>query len=214
MNAQNPVTPMETTTQAQAVDFNAAVMRISKRQGGETVFVKFLPYGLPSLDQIPGTNLPAPDSWKEEKLVEGDEVANIRLPVYNTQELDYLQTALTQRIQGIARSKDSAGAIPPTNWVELFEASGGSKYPVQLKEFRAGFAEWLSMQENLAEKQQVAILSYTDTRKLTEAKTAKKERFSVYLNAFIEALENPGEVASVIANIKRALETNPDDVDF
>ncbi len=198
----------------EAVAFNPAIMRIQKRVGGDTKFVKFLAYGLPTLDMIPGYNLPAPDKWSTTELEEGEEKGVINTPVYDSQELDYIQTALTQRIQGIARTKDGAGAVPPSNWVELFEASGGSKYPVQLRDFKAGLAEWLSTQENLSEKQQVAILGFCNTQKLVEQSDAKKERISAYFEAFIEAIENPSEVAAVITNIRRAIATTPEDVDF
>lgn len=215
MNAPQPVATVDTTEAAvPAVVFHSVVMPISITVGKERRFHHFLDYNLPTLEMV-NPELPAPDKWEETIQTEGDKTATILRPVYDNPVYEFIQTSLTQRIQGIARSKDKAGVAIPSDWIELFETSGGTKYPVQLKEFKAGLAEWLGKQENLTEVQRAAILSYTDTKQLQEATSAKKARVEAMFTQFITSLgDKANEYSSVIANINRALEVNPEDIAF
>lgn len=209
----------ETTTAPSAVttQFNEAVMRIATRIGGKAVFKKFLPYGLPTLDQA-NEALPAPDSWENNEVTEGegDEAvtATVSTPVYKDSILDYLQSALTQRIQGLARSNDGAGRAACMNWTEVEESGSGTKYPIQLRDFKALFSTWLE-DTKLTEKQQAAVLAFTDAKRLTLADDHRKERVAVYLSDFVASLgEAASEVMSVINTLNRALSTEVEDIDF
>ena len=212
-------TPTETTAvPAVSTQFNEAVMRIATRIGGKAVFKKFLPYGLPTLDQA-NEALPAPDSWEESKVTEGegDEAitAIILTPVYKDSILDYLQSALTQRIQGLARSNDGAGRAACMNWTEVEESGSGTKYPIQLRDFKALFSTWLEKKTELNEKQQAAVLAFTDAKRLTLADDHRKERVAIYLTDFVASLgEAASEVMSVINTLNRALSTEVEDIDF
>ena len=207
-----------TETSAVSTQFNEAIMRIATRIGGKAVFKKFLPYGLPTLDQVSGAQMPAPDKWEESEVKEGEgeneQVAVIRTPVYDDVTLDYLQAALTQRIQGLARSNDGAGRAACMNWLEVEESGSGTKYPIQLRDFKALFSTWLEATE-LTEKQQAAVLAFTDAKRLTLADDHRKERVAVYLTDFVASLgEAASEVMSVINTLNRALSTEVEDIDF
>ena len=206
-----------TATSAISTQFNEATMRIATRIGGKAVFKKFLPYGLPTLDQA-FEALPAPDSWEESEVTEGEgeetQIAILRTPIYKDSILDYLQSALTQRIQGLARSNDGAGRAACMNWTEVEESGSGTKYPIQLRDFKVLFSAWLESTE-LTEKQQAAVLAFTDAKRLTLADDHRKERVAVYLQNFVATLgEAANEVTSVINTLNRALETEVEDIDF
>ena len=211
---------IEANTEVSAVStqFNEAIMRIATRIGGKAVFKKFLPYGLPTLDQANET-LPAPDSWDKSEVTEGegDEAitATILTPVYKDSILDYLQAALTQRIQGLARSNDGAGRAACMNWTEVEESGSGTKYPIQLRDFKALFSTWLEKDTELTEKQQAAVLAFTDAKRLTLADEHRKVRVAVYLQDFVKSLgDGVSEVMSVVNTLNRALETEVEDIDF
>lgn len=196
--------------------FHSSVMRIAERKGGKAVFKKFLTYGLPTLDMV-SEDLPAPDSWEEVEVREEEagESAVIRQPIYKETVLQYLQDALTQRIQGLARSRDNTGQLPCVTWAEVEESGGGTKYPIQLKEFRTAFVDWMQKETTLTEGQQAALLAFTDTKRLTMADDHRKERVALHLNKFVEYLgESANEVISVINALNRALETEVEDIDF
>ena len=211
----------ETTeaTTAVEVQFNNAIMRIAERKGGKAIFKKFLPYGLPTLDQV-FSPLPAPDSWKEEEVkeeIEGeeDQSAIIRTPIYKDSTLEYLQAALTQRVQGLARSRDGAGQVPCMNWQEVEESGSGTKYPIQLRDFKADFSIWLEKATELTVKQQAAVLAFTDAKRLTLADDHRKERVAEFLNGFVASLgEKASDVMSVINTLNKALVTEVEDIDF
>ncbi len=206
-------TTSTTANTEQADTFISSVMRIAERVNGKNEFKKFLSYGLPTLDQVIA-GAPAPDKWDSETIKEGDEEAEVKTPVYESDILAFLQTALVQRVQGIARSRDNAGMDPSTNWAELLESSGGNRYPAQLKAFKDGLAEFLAEQDDLTDRQIGAILVYTDSRRLSEADPVRKERVGFWFNSFIEAIEDTSEVKSVISSLTRALEFDPAEVDF
>ncbi len=213
-------TPQIETPQAESpninqANFHAVILRLAKRVDGEkNKFFKFLTYGLPTLDMvIPGA--PAPDSWDSDTIKEGEESAEIKTPVYNNPQLEYLQIALTQRVQGIARSRDNASMEPAINWEQLLETAGGTKYPAQLSAFKKGMAEFLIGQESLTDKQQAVILSYIDTRRLSALDHAKKARIWVWCEKFIEAIgDQKSEVAAVISNLEKAVSVADDEIDF
>ena len=209
------------TTEATTVtneQFNEVIMRIAERKGGKAIFKKFLLYGLPTLDQVSGATLPAPDSWKSEEIkeeIEGeqDQIA-ILTPVYKDTILEYLQAALTQRVQGLARSRDGAGQVPCMNWQEVEESGSGTKYPIQLRDFKLAFSLWLEKTE-LTVKQQAAVLAFTDAKRLTLADDHRKERVAVYLQDFVASLgEAASDVMSVINTLNKALITEVEDIDF
>jgi hypothetical protein len=215
MNEQNQNVAVDTVAPAatEAAGFHNVVMKINERKGGKTVFKKFLPYGLATLDQAV-EGLPAPDSWTETEVTVGEATATLAVPVYENSVLQYLQDAVKQRLEGLARSRDATGQLPCFNWTEVEESGGGAKYPLQLKQFREAFATWLATKE-LSEKQQAAILSYTDTKKLLEQADHKKERVAVYFSEFVTSMgDAAAEVASVVRAINSALDTTPEDVDF
>ena len=206
-----------TETTVPSTQFNEAIMRIATRIGGKAVFKKFLPYGLPTLDQAFEV-LPAPDSWENNEITEGEGeeaiTATVSTPVYEDSILDYLQSALTQRIQGLARSNDGAGRAVCMNWTEVEESGSGTKYPIQLRDFKALFRTWLEATE-LTEKQQAAVLAFTDAKRLTLADDHRKERVAVYLSEFVKSLgDGISEVMSVVNTLNRALKTEVDDIDF
>jgi hypothetical protein len=200
--------------------FATSIMPIRERKGGKTVFNKFLEIGIPTLDQV-SSSLPAPDTWLAKEVKEGeneDQVAIIRTPVYNSFILGWVQDAIIQRIQSLARSRDNTGQLPCASWEELEEATGGgTKYPIQLRDFREKFASWLAGDSSpaLSDKQQAALLTYTDAKRLMLADDAKKERVAVYLQSFVESLgDSVSEVSSVINTLNRALAQEVEEVDF
>ncbi len=193
--------------------FNSSIMRIAEIKNGKSTFITFLEYGLPTLNQVLAS-FPAPDSWKEEELKEGEEVGIIKTPVYEDAKLDYLQNALTQRIQGIARGKYKAGMAPANDWVSLFETSGGGRYMSQVKLFKDSLVSYLTENTELNPKQVAALATYTDVRKLGMAKTEKKARVGVWLNKFIDVIEDTSEVANVIKNLRNAIDTDIEEVEF
>jgi len=217
MNENTPQVATVETTPTASDRFHAVKMRIAKRIEGKNTFVKFLTYGLPTLDMVID-GVPAPDSWNEETLKEGDIEEVLKSPSYANEQLDYLQQALLQRVQGIARTRDSSGMDVATNWSELLETTGGVKYPVQLKQFKDGLAEYLVNDEEngLSAKQVASILIYTDTRRLQECEEHRKERVAHWFSKYIESLaeEAKGEIKSVIANLERALAYTPEELDF
>lgn len=221
---------MNETTQSEAVDqsstssststsasasFHPVVMRINERKAGKNVFKKFLTYGLPTLDQVSPT-LPAPDSWDATESKEGEQVATIAKPVYEDATLQYIQESLSQRIQGLARSRDGAGQEPCTNWAEVAESGGtGTKYPVQLKAFREAFALWLKEVSDYSEVQAAAIHSYTDTKRLMLQDTDRKNKFAGVVSEFLSALgDEASEFNVVVAAINRAIATEEVSLDW
>lgn len=195
--------------------FEQSTMRIAERKQGKNVFSKFLAIGIPTLDMV-SDSLPAPDSWKEETVTEGEQQAVVRTPVYEDDKLAYVQDAIIQRIQGLARSRDKTGQTACMTWEEVAESGGsGVKYPILLKEFREKFASWMSSATELNDKQQAALLSYTDSKLLLRADQHKKERVAEFLAQFVESLgEEALSLASVINVLNRSLETEQEDVDF
>lgn len=197
--------------------FKQVVMPISVTQavGGKNqrVFQKFLPYGLPTLaDVIEG--MPEPDRWTEEEVSPTkDDKATIESPVYDNEQLQWLQDALTQRVQGLARSRDKSGQEPAMDWTALLEsAGGGSKYPVLLKEFKELLTEFLT-QKGFTDAQVAAVLGYTNPVKLSEAVEAKQARVMELVAEFKEAVDDPGYFGSVFASLERAT-TPSEEVDF
>ena len=213
----------ETTAQAEVATptlaFHAVVMALTTtvKQGTKNVRVhdKFLPYSLPTLDMV-DASLPAPDKWVTTKVtVEGEEPVEVSTPEYDDQNLDFVQSALTQRIQGLARSRDKAGQTPAQTWEELAE-SGGTKYPVQLKQFRADFLAFLLSEDGGAtERQADALLSYTDAKAMMALPHARKEKVAEWINKFLEFYgDKQAEVGSVLGAIKRAMATDLDDIEL
>ena len=204
-------------TQATTKGFHAVVMAISEtnKATSKREFKKFLPYSLPTLDMV-DASLPAPNGWIETE-VEGldGEKQMVAVPEYTDQNLEFVQNAITQRIQGLARSRDKAGQTPAATWEELAE-SGGTKYPVQLKQFRADFLAFLLSEEGGAtDKQAQALLAYTDAKVLMSQPHARKEAIANWINKFLEAYgDKAGEVGSVIGAIKRSMETDLDDIEL
>lgn len=220
-NPQGEYKMNENTTQEAvantANEFHNVIMAISEtnKATNKREFSKFLPYSLPTLDMV-AEGLPAPDKWVEAEIEGADgEKQTVRVPEYADSTLDFVQGAITQRIQGLARSRDKAGQTPAQNWEELAE-SGGTKYPVQLKQFRADFLAFLQSEEGGAtEKQATALLSYCDAKVLMSQPHERKEAIAGWINRFLEAYgDKAGEVASVTGALSRALNTNLDDVEL
>jgi len=205
------------TPVAQATGFHTVIMALSEtnKATSKREFKKFLEYSLPTLDMV-AEGLPAPDSWTETEVegLEGEKQI-VRVPEYTDQTLDFVQNAIIQRIQGLARSRDKAGQVPASTWEELAE-SGGTKYPVQLKQFRADFLAYLQSEEGGAtEKQATALLTYCDTKVLMSQPHARKEQVAAWFGKFVDFYgDKAGEVASVIGGLNRALTTDLDDVDL
>lgn len=206
--------PQETTAPATAATFHNVTMVVNVTKDGTRVFSHFLDYGLPTLDMV-NPALPAPDSWKEEEVKEGDKSAIISSPVYNDTKLDYVQSALVSKMQGLARSRDKANQAPVMTWEELAECGTGSKYPVQLKQFRADFYAWLKEDSDASDAQADALLRYTDTKLLMEQAHSRKESIAKWFTQFLEAYgEKASEVTNVINNINAALATDLEEVDL
>lgn len=193
--------------------FKQVVMAISTTENSKRVFQKFLPYGLPTLDAVM-EGMPAPDRWESEEIepVKGT-TATVETPVYDNEQLNWLQTALTQRVQGLARSRDKSGQEPAMDWTALLEsAGGGSKYPVLLKEFKELLAQHLG-NLGMTDAQITAILSYTNPVKLAEAVEAKQARVLELVEGFKEALDDPGYFSPVFNSLERATAPS-EEVDF
>lgn len=193
--------------------FKQVVMAISTTENGKRVFQKFLPYGLPTLADV-AEGMPAPDRWEAEEIepVKGT-AATVETPVYDNEQLNWLQTALTQRVQGLARSRDKSGQECAMDWTALLEsAGGGSKYPVLLKEFKELLAEYLTG-AGMTDAQVTAVLGYTNPVKLAEAVEAKQSRVMELVAGFKEALDDPGYFSSVFASLERATAPS-EEVDF
>jgi hypothetical protein len=212
---QTEAVEVSTATQTGEPTFHSVIMRINERVAGKNVFKKFLTYGIPTLDMV-DSNLPKPDSWEEKELKEGEETAIISSPVYAADHLQYVQDSIIQRLQGLARSRDNAGMEPCTNWTEVAESGGaGTKYPVQLKAFREGFATWLKEVSTYSDVQAAAIMSYTDTKRLLMQDASKKEKFAGVVSQYVESLgDAASEVSSVIAAINRAITTEDEALDW
>lgn len=181
---------------------------------GSRVFSKVLPYHLPTLDTVSAA-FPAPDRIEEREAEAGDQVEQILVPVYDNPILAYLQTALTQRIQGLARSRDEVGHPQCATWDEIMESGGsGTRYPVVLKEFRIGFLEYLRTEE-FGEAQQIAIMGLTNNSKLAIQADARKARFAEVLQGFADSLGDEAEEFTMVFNIlSKAINTEVEDTDF
>ncbi len=197
--------------------FKSVIMAISVTQAvngkNQRVFQKFLTYGLPTLADV-STEFPAPDRWAAEEIepVKG-ETDTVESPVYDNEHLQWLQDALTQRVQGLARSRDKSGQEPAMDWNALLEsAGGGSKYPVLLKEFKEMLSEYLTS-KGMTDAQVAAVLGYTNPIKLSEAIEAKQARVMELVNEFKEALDEPAYFGSVFASLERAIAPS-EEVDF
>lgn len=199
-----------------AVVFHAVFMPISKTVGDKRVFSHNLAYGLPTLDMIPGADLASPDKWENQQKDTAEDAQPLLVPVYDNEILEYMQGALNQRIQGLARSRDKANQEPVMSWEALAECGGGSKFPVQLKQFREDLLAWLKSEEGGAsEAQQLALMAYTDSKVLTSQPEAKKAKVAEWFNKFFESYgDKASEIGSVTAGIKRAMTTNIDDVEL
>jgi len=206
-----PLSPQE----AGDAKFHEVQMRIAERKAGKNVFKCFLTYGIPTLDQV-SPNLPAPDSWEGTEVTEGEETIVVNSPVYTSDTLQYVQDAIIQRLQGLARSRLSAGQEQCTTWNEVAESGGaGTKYPVQLKAFREGFATWLQDVSPYNEIQSAAIMSYTDTRRLLTQDDERKAKFAGVVSEYVESLGDKAvEIGSVISAINRAITTTQEDLDW
>lgn len=197
--------------------FKSVIMAISTTQpvGGKNqrVFQKFLTYGLPTLADVM-EGMPAPDRWTSEEVEPAkDQKASIESPVYDSEYLQWLQDALTQRVQGLARSRDKSGQEPAMDWTALLEsAGGGSKYPVLLKEFKEMLAEYLG-QKGMTDAQVTAVLGYTNPVKLSEAVEAKQARVMELVAEFKAALDDASYFSSVFASLDRATAPS-EEVDF
>lgn len=195
--------------------FHSATMRMTKKEGKKRVFSHFLTFGLPTLDMVL-EGAPAPDSWDTKTITEGDQVAEISVPVYTNPELEFAQVSLTQRIQGLARTREAAGQSIHMSWADIAEAGNAATYNSVLKSFRDSMAVWLEDQACFSEAQQAAILSYTNTNsgKLLEADEAKKERVGSIITDFVSSLEDASEYGVVVGKLNHALETTIDEADF
>ncbi len=199
--------------------FTQTAMRlaITDKKAGKRVFAKFLSYYLPTLDSV-SDSFPAPDSFSERTLSEGDVEAVIVTPVYKDEALAYLQNALTQRIQGLARSRDAGGHNQCQNWNEIAESSSGGagQYMAQLQAFKVEFIAYLEEYTELSEVQRAALVAYTRVGKLLDASQTKKERVAYYISDFVNNLGRVEVEAyeSIINSLNRALETEVESVDF
>jgi len=201
--------------------FVAISTTIKKGEKNVRVFKKNLAYGLPVLsDCVDG--LPEPDKWEEEESADEKGVM-ISFPVYENGILNYLQTALYQRVVGAARAKDAAGYVPAINWTELLETgTGGGQYMKQKKQFKEGLAIWLTTNPTvdgavmtLTVGQQSNLLRYTDNRLLEEAESHKKDRVSLFFEAYKASIgEEVAEMTSFINSIDSALTVDPTANDF
>jgi hypothetical protein len=199
-------------------EFHAATMALTNTQlvGNKKrrVFTKFLAYSLATLDSVfPGW--PAPDRWVEETITpETGQSATTAIPVYDNAQLAWVQTAITQRIENLARSADKRGVEPASDWATLLESAvgGAGKYMALVKEFKDMFGEYL-VRVGMTEAQVVAVQGYLNPVRLAEAAEAKQARVLELVTGFREALDEPAYFDSVFASLERAT-TEQEEIDF
>lgn len=197
--------------------FPTNVMRLTKREekNGKNiqVFHKFLQYGAPDLSHV-SPDFPIPDSIVETIVTEGDISATIAEYRYDDPRLQYLQEALTQRIQGAARGRENSGSAPHSCWREIFEASAGSggQYMKLLKEFREELLEFL--QPIYSEPQQKAIIAYTVLATLAAAEPSRKARFYEILADYQASCDPDGKYASIYTSLESVADSALADIEF
>lgn len=206
MTNQTEATPAETTEAAApaitVVDrhpesgfvLSNLVVATRLNVGGEskTVTIGCIPYAFPTLDNVV-EGLPAPDSFEVETIESDGDSYQIVKPVYNNQMLNYMQTALREKVEAPIRAgktitTDEDGQLTGwtitkemvTDWPAILESNRAASYTYmeEKRDATNHFSEWLA------------------TTKLAAA--AQKR--------LVDNFRSPDKIADVAENIRQGLE--------
>jgi len=197
-----------------AAQFSNVISRLTKTENGKRNFFKFLEWNCPTLDSV-SDSLPAPDSWNEETIKEGDQEVIIRVPGYTDAILDFVQTAIYRSALGTARSRDSGGNDVPTDWTSLLESTGGSTFLAQKKVWKEGYLEFLESQ-GYSDKKVHTYMSYIDPKIIMALADQKKAAVVAMLNAYEESMDETARaaVSSVLNSFSNALGVEAEEEEF
>lgn len=163
-------------------------------------------YFLPTLDLF---GLDAPTSFNED----GN-------PVYGDEKLDWLQSAVTFKVQSavrnLAKASEDLKSIElvrpiPSSLEELMEGGQGSSYFEVKKLALALFTAWVAKLDSSPEGKARLVRYFSNMDALTEAASAVKAKLAERINAFVASLteEEAASIVSYLRNVKGALESVP-----
>lgn len=181
------------------------IMSVGKKIAGKHVKQGEVALTVPVLEDIAGFVAGAKITAEEDGL-----------PVYDTDEANFVMSALLASVKASARNKLQPGTADlkpglsiPTNWAELCAEGerGGNGQALQLaREVKDAFNTWAN---SLGKSETVVkvMVSYFSNRTALELATADhKAKLKAYVEQFAESLDEP-TLEKYSGNIEKVIET-------
>lgn len=187
-------------------------MEISKTLNGKRHTAGTVEHYLPTLHDF-DVAMPEPDSFDSET----------GMPSYGDENLQFLQDALTAKVQGIIRNiakvegdtPSTLAIVPvrdyPSTLEELVEGSQGARYFEVRKMAVDAFSVYVSRLEGVQDKAKAYLVSLFSEPRAVQALSQKvKARFAEHLAAFKAGLpdEQAASMSGYLKSLDRALEVD------
>ncbi len=180
----------------------------------EHVFDAFIEYWVPTLESV-ASGMPAPDKWTEQTASDGNKGGETRtyaIPVYDDQQVQYLNDALASAVMSLAKNRfNSPEGEIPVDWSAILE--GSAVFTQVYATFRTGIKEYLIARGNTPE-QAATIWANFDTKSLPTFSEDYKDILRSVLDHFVAAVEDTTEIDAAIKKAKLLLAKAEPDINM
>lgn len=178
---------------------------LSTMENGKRKFAKNVDYvGFTLQAILPSFEVPY--ALVEKEIGEGSEKKTVVVPQYEDSKVNYLQEALTAKVEAAAKGRINGGNEPYSTLEEILESTGGGQYRKLASEFKAAMVAYMQARED-SEALQAAVVKLLEPDVLRATSEGNKGKIAALVDAFSEANpEHAAKYASVIKRVKEAAE--------